>query len=138
MGLFFLNNFTIRVYKNGSYWILICDGKKLIGGYGMKQKKKCIATINIEGNTYSIRVSTHAQKRMQERNISSYVIAGNILSLGKNRLLQLQKSGEDFIIIDDITNTSIVAGFKNNRMFIITVIDKCNIFVKSETQVVNL
>jgi len=104
----------------------------------MKQKKKCIATINIEGNTYSIRVSTHAQKRMQERNISSYVIAGNILSLGKNRLLQLQKSGEDFIIIDDITNTSIVAGFKNNRMFIITVIDKCNIFVKSETQVVNL
>mgnify|MGYP001092671431 CR=1 FL=1 len=104
----------------------------------MKQKKKCIATINIEGNTYSIRISNHAQKRMQERNISSYVIAGNILSLGKNRLLQLQKSGEDFIIIDDITNTSIVAGFKNNRMFIITVIDKCNIFVKSETQVVNL
>jgi len=103
-----------------------------------RKQKKCIATINIGGDTYSIRTSKHAQKRMQERDISEYVIAGNILSLGKNRLLQLQKSGEDFIIIDDITNTSIVAGFKNNRIFIITVIDKCNIFVKSETQVVNL
>ena len=104
----------------------------------MKQKKKCIATIQIGRNTYSIRVSDHAQKRMEERNIFSYVIAGNILSLGKTRLLQLQKAREDFIIIDDITNTSIVAGFKNNRIFIITVIDKCNIFVKSETQIVNL
>ena len=111
---------------------------ELIGGYGMKQKKKCIATIDIDSSTYSVRVSDHAQKRMEERNISSYVVAGNILALGKNRLLQLQKAGDDFIIIDDITNTSIVTGFKNNRIFIITVIDKCNIFVKSETRIINL
>ena len=104
----------------------------------MKQKKKCIATINIEGNTYSIRISNHAQKRMEQRNISSYVIAGNILSLGKERLIELQKMEDDFIIIDDITRTSIVAGFKRNTITIITVIDKSNIFVKSETQIVNL
>lgn len=102
------------------------------------KKNTCIATINIEGNTYSIRISNHAQKRMEQRNISSYVIAGNILSLGKERLIKLQKMGEDFIIIDDITKTSIVAGFKGNRIFIITVINKCNVFIKSETQVINL
>ncbi len=121
-------------------YLYVSDKKGRVENMNRKKQKRntCIATIQIGCDTYSIRVSTHAQKRMQERNISSYVIAGNILSLGKNRLLQLQKSGEDFIIIDDITNTSIVAGFKNNRMFIITVIDKCNIFVKSETQVVNL
>lgn len=105
----------------------------------MKQKRNmCIATIEINGNTYSIRISNHAQKRMEQRNISSYVIAGNILSLGKERLIKLQKMGEDFIIIDDITKTSIVAGFKGNRIFIITVINKCNVFIKSETQVINL
>ncbi len=103
-----------------------------------RKQKKCIATINIEGNTYSIRISNHAKKRMQERNISEYVIAGNILSLGKVRLIELQKAGDDFIIIDDITSTSIVAGFKGNRIFIITVINKCNVFIKSETQVINL
>lgn len=105
----------------------------------MKQKKDiCIATIDIGSDTYSIRVSIHAQKRMQERNISSYVIAGNILALGKDRLIELQKMREDFIIIDDITKTSIVASFKGNRIFIITVINKCNVFIKSETQVINL
>ena len=104
----------------------------------MKQKKKCIATIDIGSSTYSVRISNHAQKRMQERNISEYVVAGNILTLGKKRLLQLQKAEEDFIIIDDITKTSIVAGFKRNTITIITVIDKSNIFVKSETQIVNL
>ena len=112
---------------------------ELIGGYGMKQKRNiCIATIDIGSNTYSVRISNHAQKRMQERNISEYVVAGNILTLGKKRLLQLQKAEEDFIIIDDITKTSIVAGFKRNTITIITVIDKSNIFVKSETQIVNL
>lgn len=103
-----------------------------------RKQKKCIATLNIGGDTYSICTSNHAYRRMQERNISEYVIAGNILSLGKNRLLQLQKAGDDFIIIDTITNVSIVAGFQGNRIFIITVIDKSNVFVKSKTQVVNL
>ncbi len=102
------------------------------------KKPACIATINIGSDTYSIRTSIHAQERMQERNISAYVIAGNILALGKDRLLQLQKSADDFVIIDEVTKTSIVAGFKNNRIFIITVIDKSNVFVKSNTQVVNL
>ncbi len=99
---------------------------------------KCIATINIGRHTYSIRISDHANIRMQERNISSYVVAGNILALGKDQLVELQKTSEDFVIIDTVRNTSIVAGFKGNKIIIITVIDKSNIFVKDATQIVNL
>lgn len=101
-------------------------------------KDKCLATINIDGNMYSIRGTVHALERMKQREIDEYVVTGNILALGKDHLLRLQEQEEEAIIIDKIKEVSIVIGFVKNTINVITVIDKSNVFVKDETTIVTL
>lgn len=98
-------------------------------------KDKAIAIIKIENKTYSIRATAHALERMQQRNVNEYVVTGNIIALGPEELKRLQESGEEAIIIDEDKNISIVIGFKSNRIYVITVIDKSNVFVKRGTTV---
>ena len=103
-----------------------------------RQKDQLLAQVRINNKDYSVRASAHAIQRMQERKVDSYIVTGNILSLGEERILKLQEKGEEAILIDENTNTSIVFGFKGNRIQVITVIDKANVFVKRGTLVVNL
>lgn len=102
------------------------------------KKDKCLAEVNIDGNMYSIRATVHALERMKQREIDEYVVTGNVLALGKERLLQLQEQGEEAIIIDEQKEVSIVIAFEQNKIVIITVIDKSNVFVKDETTIVQL
>ena len=52
---------------------------------------KSIAQIKINYTTYSLRATDHGLERMKQRKISEYVVTGDVLSLGKDRLLELQK-----------------------------------------------
>lgn len=99
---------------------------------------KCLAEIKIESNTYSVRATEHALKRMKQRSIDEYVVVGNVLALGKERLLQLQERDEEAIIIDEQKEVSIVIAFEQNKIIVITVIDKSNVFVKNNTEIVRL
>ena len=103
-----------------------------------KLKDKCLSQITIEKQSYSIRATGHSIERMKQRNIDEYVVTGNILALGKERLLKLQQTQEEAIIIDELTNTSIVIAFKKNTIKVVTVINKSNVFVKSNTMIVTL
>lgn len=103
-----------------------------------KMKDKSLGQIKIEKQDYSVRATVHSLERMAQRNIDEYVVVGNVLALGKERLLKLQEAQEEAIIIDELTNTSIVIAFKKNTIKVVTVIDKSNVFVKSNTRVVNL
>lgn len=96
-------------------------------------KEKSIAQLKINGETYSIRATSHALKRMEERDIDEYIVSGNIIALGKERLISLQSKNKDIIVIDENKNVAIVIGFDNNKIFIITVINKANVFVKDNT-----
>ena len=100
-------------------------------------KSKSIAIININKVQYSIRATAHSLDRMAERGIDEYVVTGNILALGE-KLQKLQKEQEEAIIIDEITNTSIVIGFNKNTIKVITVINKSNVWVKNNTTIINL
>lgn len=102
------------------------------------KKDKLLAQMTIEGMAYSIRATRHALERMAQRNVDEYVVTGNVLALGKDRLLKLQELQEDVIIIDEVKKVSIVMTFVRNTIKIITVIDKSNVFVKNNTEIVNL
>ena len=75
---------------------------------------------------------------MEQRKIDHYVVSGNILALGKEKLLSLKEEQDEFVVVDEEKNISIVASFKKNTIRIITVIDKSKIWVKKGTSIINL
>ena len=108
----------------------------------MKTRKhsrdKCLAEIKINDSHYSIRATCHALERMSQRNIDEYVVIGNVLALGEERLLTLQENNEEAIIIDEKTDTAVVISFHGNRIHVVTTIDKSNVYVKSGTRIERL
>ena len=98
-----------------------------------KYKEKLIAQLKINDISYSIRATAHAMQRMDEREINEYVISGNIMALGKDKITELQSNNDEAIIIDELKNVAIVIGFKGNRIYVITVINKSNVYVKDNT-----
>ncbi len=103
----------------------------------MEEGKSLIA-IKINGDTYSIRATGHALLRMKQRGVDAYFVSGTIMSLGKDKLVEYQKKGIDVVIIDKTKRVSIVFGFKKNRINIITVIDKGDVWVRSENEIVRI
>ena len=101
-------------------------------------KDKMIAQLTINKKQYSIRATGHSIERMAERDIDEEIVVGNIMALGREKIIQLQNEEAEAIIIDENTNSSIVIGFKKNKIQVITVINKANVFVKEGTEVVNL
>lgn len=99
---------------------------------------KSLAQLSISGETYSIRASDHALQRMAERGVDEYVVAGTVVSLGKARLQELQDEDAEAIIIDEAKDVAVVIGFRGNRVMVITVINKSNVFVKSDTTIERL
>jgi len=103
-----------------------------------RAKSKSIAQIKINGRTYSIRATIHSLQRMKERNVDEYVVTGCIIALGHDRLLDLQKREAEAIIIDRDKGVSVVIGFTLNKIKVITVIDKSDVFVKSGTEITTI
>lgn len=106
--------------------------------YFSRKRGKSLATIKIDNEIYSIRTTEHAEERMEQRDIDEYVVTGNILALGRERLLQLQETQEDAIIIDERKKVSIVICFVKNTITIITVIGTENIWNNRGTQIVRI
>lgn len=104
----------------------------------MNSQNREIAVTKIDGKYYDIIASNHAMERMTERNVDKYVVAGNVIALGPERIAELQKNNDEAIIIDEVNNVSVVVGFGKNHITIITVIAKANVFVKNNTQIYNV
>lgn len=105
----------------------------------MAYQDRLLANININGQQINIVASKHAMERMEERQVDEFVVAGNVLALGKKRIAELHENNDEAIIIDKDKNVSIVIGFgKRNQITIITVIDRANVFVKKNTEICNI
>jgi len=97
-----------------------------------------INTFTINNNTYSIRLTNHAELRLQQRQIDLYQVTGSILSLGEKTITAYAGSNRDIFIQDKPNNFSIVCNITNNTITIITVIANCDCWIKSGTIAVNL
>lgn len=103
-----------------------------------RKKDKGLAQVKIEGRTYGIRGTVHAVERMVERNIDEETVTGNILLLGKEKIKELQEKEQEAIIIDKDKEVAIVIAFKKNKIMVVTVIDKGNVWVKEGTHIENI
>ncbi|MGM0409121.1 MAG: DUF4258 domain-containing protein [Bacillota bacterium] len=101
-------------------------------------KSKSLTTLKINKEMYSIRATKHSLERMAQRNIDEYLVASDLLSLGKDKIQELQNEEEDVALIDEDNEVSIIFGFSKNTIKVITVIDKSDIYVKSNTKVERL
>lgn len=99
---------------------------------------KMINSFTIANKTYSIRLTNHAQIRLQQRNIDLYQTIGSILSLGQKTITAYSGTNRDIFIMDKQNNFSIVCNITHRTITIVTVIDTCDCWVKNGTIAVKL
>jgi hypothetical protein len=99
---------------------------------------KMINNFTLNGKTYSIRLTNHAEQRLQQRNIDLFQVTGSILSLGQKTITDYSGSNRDIFIIDKEHNFSIVCNITHRTITIVTVIDNADCWVKSGTIAVRL
>ncbi|MFW5962666.1 MAG: hypothetical protein ACOCQR_03520 [bacterium] len=96
-------------------------------------KSEVLTVIQIDGDRYSIRATQHAKKRMAEREVDENVVAGEVIALGRERIVELQERDTDIAIVDERRDLAVIIAFNHNRIVIVTVIDKSEIWVKDGT-----
>lgn len=101
-------------------------------------KPRCLAQIRIEKEIYSVRATGHAIDRMAERKVDEWIVGGDVLALGKERLLNFKRANKDIALIDTKRNITIIMNFKRNTIKILTVIDKADVYVLDGTIIKNL
>jgi hypothetical protein len=99
---------------------------------------KMINNFTLNGKTYSIRLTNHAEQRLQQRNIDLYQVTGSILSLGQKTITAYAGSNRDIFILDKEHNFSIVCNISACTITIITVIDSIDCWIKNGTIAVKL
>lgn len=106
--------------------------------HSKKKRGKAMHTFKIDDKTYSIRLTDHAQLRLDQRKIDLYQTIGSILSLGKSRITAYSGANKDIFIMDKTNNFSIVCNITGYTITIITVIDNADCYIKDGTIAVNL
>jgi hypothetical protein len=97
-----------------------------------------VNTFTIHNKTYSIRLSDHAEVRLQQRHIDLFQAIGAILSLGEERITSYSGNNKDIFIMDREHNFSVVCNITGYTITIVTCIDNADCWIKEGTTAVNL
>ncbi|MFW6009227.1 MAG: hypothetical protein ACOCP8_08200 [archaeon] len=91
-----------------------------------------------EDITYSVKASSHSLDRMKEYDISRKVVFNTVKELPAKALKQY--SNDEIAILNFNQNISVIAFVpaKTNKIRIITVINKYNIWTKKDTKIEKL
>ena len=106
--------------------------------HNRRKAGKSMHTFTINGKTYSIRLSDHAELRLKQRNIDLFQAIGAILSLGENRITKYSGADKDIFIMDKEHNFSVVCNITSHTITIVTCIDNADCFIKDGTIAINL
>jgi len=87
----------------------------------------------INNHKFNVETTTHALKRMEQRMVDKYVVAGIILCLGE-RLLEYNNSGEEIAIIDQNNNVTVIIQVRHYKAVIITVINRTGVYIREGTK----
>lgn len=102
-----------------------------------------LMTFNYNGIKFQIRTTTHFYDKFKARGINTDIACGDIVALGKERLYDYAKAGDDVAIIDTDNDITTIITFEGNQnsyvqIRIRTVIPKSNVWIKSGTKIFNL
>ncbi len=87
----------------------------------------------LDGKSFRVEGTTHALKRMEERDIDQELVTAIILTLN-DRLLDYNNTGEEVAIIDQDNNLAVIIEVREHKAVVITVIDRANIHIKDGTR----
>lgn len=102
------------------------------------KKGKSVNQFTLNNQTFSIRLTDHAELRLGQRKIDLFQVTGAILSLGQNRIMSYQNSDRDILIQDKVNNFAVVIDIIGCIITIITIIDSSDCWSKVGTDVVNI
>lgn len=97
-----------------------------------------VQTFQIAGITYSIVISDHAFKRMEQRKIDELQILSAITAMGGKRIMEYNNSNKDFAVIDKYHNLAIIATIENEQVIIITLLHTSDVWMRKGTEVISL
>lgn len=97
-----------------------------------------LMTFRYNGIEFKIRATTHFYDQYKERRINVDIACGDIVALGKERLYNYAKAGDDVAIINTVKNITTIITFEGNQIRIRTIIPKSNVWVKTGTKIYNL
>ncbi len=103
-----------------------------------KQKGTALALMEIDGDEYSVRATSHAWSQMEVRRISVSTVVQVINLLGKERLKALQDRGLDVVVVYKALDVAVVFGWDGNKIMVVTVLNSSNVFAKRNTYMVEI
>lgn len=92
-----------------------------------------LGEFEIIDNDFRIESTTHALKRMEERNIDKQIVKNVVMGLDY-KVIRYNNSGEEIAIIDQEHDIAVIIEVRLNKVVIITVIDRANIHIKDGTR----
>ena len=101
-----------------------------------RTKGKKVGELEINGNMYSIRMTDHSINQCNLRNISVSKAVKTIKSVPYHKILDAQKIGVDVAAVHN--GHTILFGFTGNRIYVVTVLDNDDVFVKKSTMMVEI
>lgn len=87
----------------------------------------------INNHNFNVETTNHALKRMEQRRVDKFMVAGIVLCLGE-RLLEYNDSGEEIAIIDQTNNVTVIIQVRNYKAVIITVINRTGVYIREGTK----
>lgn len=102
-----------------------------------RKRKNEITAFSVGDNVYRLVATSHGQSQMKNRNLDCYYIASSCLALGL-KLDYYNNSRKHIMLIDESKDLAAVITIEKFVIVLITVIDKSEVFAKSNTVVENL
>lgn len=103
-----------------------------------KKRGKSINQFTVNNQTFSIRLTDHAELRLGQRKVDLFQVTGAILSLGQTRIISYQNSERDILIQDKLNGFAVVIAITGCIITIITIIDSSDAWCKQGTDVINI
>lgn len=103
----------------------------------IKRHKNEITAFNVGEHVYRVVATSHGILQMKERTLDQYYIASACLALGL-KLDLYNNTGTHIMLIDELKDLAAVITVENYSIVLITVIDKADVFAKSNTVIENL
>lgn len=92
-----------------------------------------LSEVEIMNKDFRIESTTHAARRMEEREIDKSIVIDVVKGLDV-KLLLYNNTGEEIAIIDQLQDIAVIIEVRLNKIVIITVIDRANIHIKDGTR----
>lgn len=86
----------------------------------------------VKGEFFRVESTAHALKRMKERGVEDDVVINTLQELSY-KIMVYNDTGEEIAVIDQEHDLAVIVEVRMNKVVVITVIDRADIYLKDGT-----